>query len=83
MSQALITRLTTREKDSGDGLQLRGVEAEVEGLVVRDVAGVGVLGAQGSRVVLRDVSLESCHEAGVLAETQGQVTAVLLETPDR
>jgi hypothetical protein len=30
-------------------------------------------------VLLRDVSLEACREAGVLVETQGQVTAEGLE----
>ena len=77
--QAVITHLTTREGDSGDGLHLRDVEVEVEDLLVRDAAGVGVLGAQGARVLLRDVSLEACREAGVLVETQGQVTAEGLE----
>ncbi len=72
---AIITRLTSRERDSGDGLHLRDVEVEVEGLVVRDVVGVGVLGAQGSRVTLRDVSLEACQEGGVVAETLGEVSA--------
>jgi hypothetical protein len=75
----LLTRLTTREGDSGDGLHLRDVEAEVEGLVVRDVAGVGVLGAQGARVVLRAVSLEACRQGGVVAETLGQVKVESLE----
>ncbi len=76
---AVITGLTTREKDSGDGLHLRDTEVDAEDVVVRDAAGVGVLGAQGSRVVLRNVSLEACKEAGVQAETLGQVTAVGLE----
>ncbi|QRN95277.1 hypothetical protein JRI60_40380 [Archangium violaceum] len=75
LQQAVITRLTSHGGDSGDGLHLRDADVEVEGLVVRNVAGVGVLGAQGSRVRLRDVSLESCQEAGVHAETLGQVTA--------
>ncbi|HYO59253.1 hypothetical protein [Archangium sp.] len=79
LQRAVITRLTTREGDSGDGLHLRDTEVEVEGLVVRDVAGAGVLAAQGSQVVLRDVSLESCQEAGVWAETLARVTAVGLE----
>ncbi|QRK08918.1 hypothetical protein JQX13_01725 [Archangium violaceum] len=79
LQRTLITRLTTREGDSGDGLHLRDAEVEVEGLVVRDVAGVGVLAAQGSRVVLRDVSLEACREAGVWAETLARVTAEGLE----
>jgi hypothetical protein len=77
-----LTRLTTREGDSGDGLHLRDVEAEVEGLVVREVAGVGVLGAQGARVVLRDVSLEACRQGGVVAETLGEVTVASLEVRD-
>ncbi len=75
LQQAVITGLTSRGGDSGDGLHLRDAEVEVEGLVVRNVAGVGVLGAQGSRVRLRDVSLESCQEAGVHVETLGRVTA--------
>ncbi|WP_257461343.1 right-handed parallel beta-helix repeat-containing protein [Archangium lipolyticum] len=75
LQHAVMTRLTSRGGDSGDGLHLRDAEVEVEGLLVRNVAGVGVLGAQGSRVLLRDVSLESCQEAGVLAETLGRVTA--------
>ncbi|WP_395832000.1 hypothetical protein [Archangium violaceum] len=79
LQRTLITRLTTREGDSGDGLHLRDVEVEVEGLVVRDVAGAGVLAAQGARVVLRDVSLEACREAGVWAETLARVTAEGLE----
>ncbi|HEX8439549.1 hypothetical protein [Archangium sp.] len=79
LRRAVITHLTTREKDSGDGLHLRDAEVEAEDVVVRDVAGVGVLGAQGSRVVLRNVSLEGCKEAGVQAETLGHVTAVGLE----
>jgi hypothetical protein len=75
----LLTRLTTREGDTGDGLHLRDVEVEVEGLVVRDVAGLGVLGAQGARVVLREVSLEACRQGGVLAETLGEVKVESLE----
>ena len=52
---------------------------DAEDVKVRDVAGVGVLSAQGSRVTLREVLLEGCKEAGVQAETLGQVTAVGLE----
>lgn len=79
LERAVITGLTTRDGDAGDGLHLRGAQAEVEGLVVREAAGVGVLAAQGSQVVLREVSLESCREAGVWAETLAHVTAVGLE----
>lgn len=79
LERVVITRLTSREGDSGDGLHLRDAELVAEGLVVRGVAGAGVLAAQGSRVVLRDVLLESCKEAGVWAETLAKVTAEGLE----
>jgi hypothetical protein len=79
LERAVLTRLTTRDGESGDGLHLRDTQVEVEGLVVREAAGVGVLAAQGSQVVLREASLESCQEAGVWAETLAQVTAVGLE----
>ncbi|HYO69460.1 MAG TPA: hypothetical protein VEU33_25620, partial [Archangium sp.] len=79
LERAVLTRLTTRDGESGDGLHLRDTRVEVEGLVVREAAGVGVLAAQGSQVVLREASLESCREAGVWAETLARVTAVGLE----
>ncbi|WP_375771422.1 DUF1565 domain-containing protein [Archangium gephyra] len=79
LERAILTRLTTSDGDAGDGLHLRDARVEVEGLVVREAAGVGVLAAQGSEVVLREVSLESCREAGVWAETLARVTAVGLE----
>lgn len=79
LERAVLTGLTTRDGDAGDGLHLRDTRVEVEGLVVRQAAGVGVLAAQGSQVALRDVSLESCEEAGVWVETQARVTAVGLE----
>ncbi|MFY0564867.1 hypothetical protein ACN28E_13505 [Archangium lansingense] len=79
LERAVITGLKTRDGDAGDGLHLRDAQVEVEGLLVREAAGVGVLAAQGSQVVLREVSLEACREAGVWAETLAQVTAVGLE----
>ena len=82
LERAVLTRLKTRDGDAGDGLHLRDTRVEVEGLVVREAAGVGVLAAQGSRVVLREASLESCREAGVWAETLAHVTAVGLEVRD-
>ncbi len=79
LRRAVLTQLTARDGDSGDGLHLRDTEVDAEDVKVRDVVGVGVLSAQGSRVTLREVSLEGCKEAGVQAETLGQVTAVGLE----
>ncbi|WNG24490.1 hypothetical protein F0U62_11025 [Cystobacter fuscus] len=79
LERALLTGLTSREGDAGDGLHLRDVEVEARGLVVRDVAGAGVLAAQGARVVLREASLTSCRTAGVWGETLARVTAGSLE----
>jgi len=75
LTRALITGLTSREGDSGDGLHLRDVDVEARGLVVRDAVGVGVLAAQGAQVVLREASLESCREAGLWGETLARVSA--------
>ena len=47
LARALLTGLTTREGDAGDGLHLRDVEVDVEGLVVRDVARRGRAGRAG------------------------------------
>jgi hypothetical protein len=79
LRRAVITHLTARDGDSGDGLHLRGAEVDAEEVQVREVAGVGVLSAQDARVTLRKVSLVGCEEAGVQVETLGQVTAVGLE----
>lgn len=81
-SDVTITRLRSSEHLFGDGLHLRGVVAEVEGLVVRDVEGAGVLAAQGAEVTLRDATLVGCRQAGVAVETLGAVNAERLEVRD-
>ncbi|XXF79505.1 hypothetical protein P2318_07050 [Myxococcaceae bacterium GXIMD 01537] len=71
----VLTRLRSSEGVFGDGLHLRGVIAEVEGLTVRGAPGAGVLAAQGAEVRLRDVSLSGCQQAGVVVETLASVRA--------
>lgn len=70
-----ISQVTSREGDAGDGLHLRDVEVEARAVTVRDVAGAGVLAAQGARVALHDVTLLSCRTAGVWSETLAEVTS--------
>jgi hypothetical protein len=78
LERALFSGLTSRDPDGGDGLHLRDIDVEARQLVVRDAVGVGVLAAQGTRLVLRDASLESCHAAGVWSESLARVEAVRL-----
>jgi hypothetical protein len=77
--EGTITRVRSSEGVFGDGLHLRGVKLEVEGLLVRDAVGAGVLAAQGAEVTLKDVVLEGCRQAGVAVESHGAVTAGGLE----
>lgn len=82
LRNATLTRLSAKEGYTGDGLHLRGVWAEVEGLQVRDVPGTGVLAAQGAEVTLRDATLSRCKLAGLTVETGARVKAVGLEVRD-
>jgi hypothetical protein len=77
-----ITRLRSKEGFTGDGLHLRGVVADIEGVQVRGAPGAGVLAAQGAEVTLRDVTLTGCKLAGLSVETLAQVKAVGLEVRD-
>ncbi|HYH96016.1 hypothetical protein, partial [Hyalangium sp.] len=77
-----ITRVRAKEGYTGDGLHLRGVEAELEGVQVREALGAGVLAAQGAEVTLRDVTLSGCKLAGLVVESLARVKAVGLEVRD-
>jgi hypothetical protein len=77
-----ITRLRSKEGYTGDGLTLRGVVADIEGVQVREVAGAGVLAGQGAEVTLRDVTLTGCKVAGLVVETLAQVKVAGLEVRD-
>lgn len=82
LRNATLTRLSAKEGYTGDGLHLRGVQAEVEGLQVRDVPGAGVLAAQGAEVTLRDATLARCKLAGLTVESLARVKALGLEVRD-
>ncbi len=77
-----ITRMRSSERFTGDGLHLRGVKADIEGVEVRGAPGAGVLAAQGAEVELRDVTLIQCQQAGLAVETLARVKAVGLEVRD-
>ncbi|WP_241758654.1 hypothetical protein [Pyxidicoccus parkwayensis] len=74
-----ILRVSSADGAAGDGLQLREVEADVEGIVVRDVAGSCVLAAQSARVKLRDAELRGCGYAGLSVDTQARMDATGVE----
>ncbi|MCP3101950.1 hypothetical protein LZ198_24080 [Myxococcus sp. K15C18031901] len=60
---------------NGEALHLRQGAADVEGVVVRGAAGACVLVAQGAKAVLRDIELERCGQAGLLADTRATLEA--------
>jgi hypothetical protein len=82
LQNGTITRVRSKESFAGDGLTLRGVVANVEGVQVREAAGVGVLAAQGAEVSLSDTTLVGCRLAGLMVESFAQVKAVGLEVRD-
>ncbi|WP_256337239.1 hypothetical protein [Myxococcus xanthus] len=71
-----IRRVRTADGVTGDGLHLRQVEADVEGVVVRDAQGACVLAAQNARVSLRGAKLETCGYVGLLTDTLARMNAV-------
>ncbi|WP_368670850.1 hypothetical protein [Myxococcus sp. AM010] len=70
-----IRRVHTADGVTGDGLHLRQVEADVEGVVVRDAQGACVLAAQNARVSLRGAKLETCGYVGLLTDTLARMNA--------
>lgn len=71
----IIDRVRSADGAAGDGLHLREVEADVQGMVVRDVAGACILAAQAAHVKLRGAELRRCTLAGLSVDTQGQLQA--------
>jgi len=67
---------------TGDGLHLRQVRADVEGVVIRDTTGACVLAAQNARVLLRDAELERCGQAALLVDTLATLDATGVEARD-
>ncbi len=74
-----ITRVRSGDGIAGDGLHLREVEADVEGVAVEDVEGACVLAAQAARVALRDAKLTGCEHAGVMVDTLARLEATGVE----
>lgn len=70
-----IRGVRTADGVTGDGLHLRQVEADVEGVVVREAQGACVLAAQNARVSLRRAKLESCGYVGLLTDTLARMSA--------
>ncbi|TQF10464.1 hypothetical protein FJV41_39395 [Myxococcus llanfairpwllgwyngyllgogerychwyrndrobwllllantysiliogogogochensis] len=67
---------------TGDGLHLRQVRADVEGVVIRRTTGACVLAAQNARVYLRDAELEQCGQAALLVDTLARLDATGVEARD-
>ncbi len=57
----------------GDGVHVRVGEARIAHVHLSDLAGVGVLAAQGATVEVRDVTVLRATWAGLLAETEARL----------
>ena len=68
-----ITQIKDRGGHAGDGVHVRGGTATFDSISIRTVAGAGALAAEGAQLSMRDVALESCHLAGLVAETLAKV----------
>ncbi|MFP2959503.1 hypothetical protein ACLEPN_17095 [Myxococcus sp. 1LA] len=75
LRDADIRGVHTADGVTGDALHLRQVEADVEGVVVRDAQGACVLAAQDARVSLRGAKLESCGDVGLMTDTLARMDA--------
>ncbi|WP_269744447.1 right-handed parallel beta-helix repeat-containing protein [Stigmatella aurantiaca] len=82
VSKGHIARVRSSDGFTGEGLHLRGVKAQVEGLEVRDAKGAGVLAAQGTEVDVRDARLRGCKQAGLLVESLSEMQATEIEIHD-
>jgi hypothetical protein len=72
---AVVLRTRDVDGSSADGVQLRGGEASVRNLSVRDTAGACLLAAEGADVGLVHATLERCHTAGLVSETRAHLVA--------
>lgn len=70
-----VVGVSSADGVTGDGLHLRQVRADVEGVVIRRTTGACVLAAQNARVLLRDAELERCGQAALLVDTLATLDA--------
>ncbi|MBU8894339.1 DUF1565 domain-containing protein [Corallococcus sp. M34] len=75
LREGAVSRVHSAAGDTGEGLHLREVAADVAGLEVRDVEGACVWAAQAARVLLRDAVLRGCHQAGLSVDTEARLEA--------
>ncbi len=68
-----ITQVKDRGGEAGDAVHVRGGSALLDSAFVRVAAGAGVLAAEGAELSMRDVVLENCRWAGLIAETLARV----------
>ncbi len=61
------------DEGDGDGVSLRRATVTLRGLAVTDVAGIGVLAAEGAEVSAEGLTIERAGVAGVAAESGGRL----------
>ena len=61
-------------ESGGDGLELRDAEVEVDNLIIRDAAGIGIFATAGARVEVNRFSCERCRVGAVVCELGSTVS---------
>lgn len=74
----VVSRVTDRGGEAGDGVQIREAVARVESVSMVEVAGAGLHAAEGSALAVREVVLERCRQGGVVADTLARVDGASL-----
>jgi hypothetical protein len=72
-SDGAITQIKDRDGAAGDGIHVRGGRTTLASVSIRIAAGAGALAAESAELSMRDVTLENCRWAGLIAETLARV----------
>jgi hypothetical protein len=72
-SDGAITDVGDKGGSAGEGIHLRGSRGSIESVSVLRSAGAGLLAAEDSLLEVRDLAVERCHWAGVVAESLARV----------
>ncbi|WXH28132.1 hypothetical protein WA016_02075 [Myxococcus stipitatus] len=82
LRNSAVVGVRSNDGITGEGLHLRQVHAEVEGVLVRDTAGACVLAVQNARVTLRDAELARCGQSALSVDTRARMDAMSVEAKD-
>ncbi len=75
LDDAVVTRTRDPDGSGGEGMQLRGGQASLTNVTIRQTAGACLLTAEGADVRLSHATLERCRTAGLVVDSGAHLTA--------